>query len=76
MLLGLVVGIAALGIISARAVLEQQRGLSRHTQVPRVGNLTPLVDVPANLIHRVSYVILKLGCGKALSFVEGKLLLA
>ena len=57
-------------------VLEQQRGLWRHAPVPRVGDVAPLVDVPANFVYGGGSIVLLLCRGNTLSFVKDQLLLA
>ncbi len=55
-------------------VLEQQGRLRRNAPVVEIGDVAPLVHVPANLVDGSSYVVLLLGRGKTLPLVEDQLL--
>ena len=56
-------------------VLEQQGRLRRNAPVVGIGDGSPLVDVPANIVDSGCNVVLLLCRGKTLSFVKDQLLL-
>ena len=56
-------------------VLEQQGRFRCNTPVPRVRELPPLIDVPANHVHRGGDVVLLLCRRQTLPFVQDQLLL-